>query len=188
MWLKIKELGQTAGFGPCFHLPGQPILEFRFLEPRPTLAGFWAKNTPPEGEPLTVSGAGGYRHLALGHIPRRVEEVPVLRRERLWSVLPLPKTADPRRINPMCIFWWGRSTSLCRIRAWRGGTLGGQLINRGCPTGFCGEVRPLLEGNTSLLIKLGLINMGSTFSKQPSAGGKVCSSHYLTLGEQCVLA
>ena len=22
LWLKIKELGQTAGFGPCFHLPG----------------------------------------------------------------------------------------------------------------------------------------------------------------------
>ena len=34
-WLKIKDLGQTAGFGPCFHLPGQPILEFRFFEPQP---------------------------------------------------------------------------------------------------------------------------------------------------------
>ena len=22
VWLKIKDLGQTAGFGPCFHLPG----------------------------------------------------------------------------------------------------------------------------------------------------------------------
>ena len=22
LWLKIQELGQTAGFGPCFHLPG----------------------------------------------------------------------------------------------------------------------------------------------------------------------
>ena len=21
-WLKIKQEGQTAGFGPCFHLPG----------------------------------------------------------------------------------------------------------------------------------------------------------------------
>ena len=32
VWLKIKRSeGQTAGFGPCFHLPGQPILEFRFF-------------------------------------------------------------------------------------------------------------------------------------------------------------
>ena len=22
VWLKIKQEGQTAGFGPCFHLPG----------------------------------------------------------------------------------------------------------------------------------------------------------------------
>ena len=37
-WLKIKRSeGQTAGFGPCFHLPGQAILEFSgFLNsPRP---------------------------------------------------------------------------------------------------------------------------------------------------------
>ena len=26
VWLKMKQEGQTAGFGPCFHLPGQPIL------------------------------------------------------------------------------------------------------------------------------------------------------------------
>ena len=31
MWLKIKQEGQTAGFGPCFHLPGQPILGTGFL-------------------------------------------------------------------------------------------------------------------------------------------------------------
>ena len=36
MWLKIKQQGQTAGFGPCFHLPiGLPILAFRFFEPQP---------------------------------------------------------------------------------------------------------------------------------------------------------
>ena len=35
VWLKIKQEGQTAGVGPCFHLPGQPILEFRFFEPQP---------------------------------------------------------------------------------------------------------------------------------------------------------
>ena len=36
VWLKIKRSeGQTAGFGPCFHLPGQLILEFRFFEPQP---------------------------------------------------------------------------------------------------------------------------------------------------------
>ena len=31
MWLQIE----PAGFGPCFHLPGQPILEFQFFEPQP---------------------------------------------------------------------------------------------------------------------------------------------------------
>ena len=35
VWLKIKQEGQTAGFGPCFHFPGPPILDFRFFEPRP---------------------------------------------------------------------------------------------------------------------------------------------------------
>ena len=25
VWLKIIREGQTAGFGPCFHLPGQAI-------------------------------------------------------------------------------------------------------------------------------------------------------------------
>ena len=36
VWLKIRRSeGQTAGCGPCFHLPGQPILEFRFFEPPP---------------------------------------------------------------------------------------------------------------------------------------------------------
>ena len=25
VWLKIKQEGQTAGFGPCFHLPGFPF-------------------------------------------------------------------------------------------------------------------------------------------------------------------
>ena len=35
MWLKIKQEGQTAGFGPCFHLPGQAILDFRFFQPQP---------------------------------------------------------------------------------------------------------------------------------------------------------
>ena len=27
VWLKIKQEGQTAGFGPCFRLPRQAILE-----------------------------------------------------------------------------------------------------------------------------------------------------------------
>ena len=31
VWLKVKQEGQTAGSGPCFHLPGQPMLEFRFF-------------------------------------------------------------------------------------------------------------------------------------------------------------
>ena len=35
LWLKIKPEGQTAGFGPCFHLPRQAMLEFRFFEPPP---------------------------------------------------------------------------------------------------------------------------------------------------------
>ena len=38
VWLKIHQEGQTAGFGPRFHLPGQPILEFRFFEPQPNVA------------------------------------------------------------------------------------------------------------------------------------------------------
>ena len=33
--LKMEQEGQTVGFGPCFHLPGQPILEFRLFEPQP---------------------------------------------------------------------------------------------------------------------------------------------------------
>ena len=33
IWLKIHQQGQTAGVGPCVHLPGQPILEYRFSEP-----------------------------------------------------------------------------------------------------------------------------------------------------------
>ena len=37
VWLRIKQEGQTAGFSPCFHLPGQPILEFRFCEPQPNV-------------------------------------------------------------------------------------------------------------------------------------------------------
>ena len=37
VWLKIKQEGQTAGFGPCFHLPGPAILVFRFFEPQPYL-------------------------------------------------------------------------------------------------------------------------------------------------------
>ena len=31
VWLKIYELGQNAGVGPCFHLPGQAILGTGFL-------------------------------------------------------------------------------------------------------------------------------------------------------------
>ena len=31
VWLKINQEGQTACFGPCFHLPGQPMLQFRFF-------------------------------------------------------------------------------------------------------------------------------------------------------------
>ena len=34
--LKIKQGGGGyAGFGPCFHLPGQAILGHRFVEPQP---------------------------------------------------------------------------------------------------------------------------------------------------------
>ena len=32
MWFsKLNDRGKTAGFGPCFHLPGQPILGAGFL-------------------------------------------------------------------------------------------------------------------------------------------------------------
>ena len=33
-WLKIKQEGQTAGFGPCFDLPGFHF-GYRFFEPQP---------------------------------------------------------------------------------------------------------------------------------------------------------
>ena len=33
VWLENKQEGQTAGLGPCFRLPGQASLEFRFFEP-----------------------------------------------------------------------------------------------------------------------------------------------------------
>ena len=36
VFCKIEQEGQTAGVGPCSHLPGQPILEFRCFEPQPT--------------------------------------------------------------------------------------------------------------------------------------------------------
>ena len=39
LWLKIKQW-QAAGFGPCFHLPRQAILEFRFFEPLPYLSTY----------------------------------------------------------------------------------------------------------------------------------------------------
>ena len=51
----INQEGQTACFGPCFHLPGQPILEFRFFEPQPfELQGrvFGFRSSPEEA--LTV--------------------------------------------------------------------------------------------------------------------------------------
>ena len=31
VWLKIEELKQTAGFGPCFHLQGKPFWNSGFL-------------------------------------------------------------------------------------------------------------------------------------------------------------
>ena len=34
VWLNTKE-GQTAGLGPCFHFPGQPILDFQLFAPHP---------------------------------------------------------------------------------------------------------------------------------------------------------
>ena len=37
--LKIRSEGQTAGVGPCFQLPGQPILEFWCFEPQPNEEG-----------------------------------------------------------------------------------------------------------------------------------------------------
>ena len=44
LWLKIKQRGY-AGVGPCFHFPGQPILELRvFLGPQPYVC---VKTAPP---------------------------------------------------------------------------------------------------------------------------------------------
>ena len=44
-------LRQTAGFGPCFHLPGQAILEFRFFEPQPN--GDWPHPDPEVASKIT---------------------------------------------------------------------------------------------------------------------------------------
>ena len=50
LWVKIKKGGQTAGVGPCFHLPGQAMLEFRFVEPQPENTGKPQKgNRNPSG-------------------------------------------------------------------------------------------------------------------------------------------
>ena len=53
VWLKIKQQGQTAGFGPRVHLPGQAILEFRFFEPQPSGANGFG----PFGPSLSCSVA-----------------------------------------------------------------------------------------------------------------------------------
>ena len=58
MWLKIKKQGQTAGFGPCFHLPVlvhvKPVLvhvlAFRFFEPQP-LKTWLDTSRLPNGRP-----------------------------------------------------------------------------------------------------------------------------------------
>ena len=65
VWLKIKREGQTAGFGPCFHLPGQPILEFRFFEPQPEKS---VTEATPNGAslflpPTPASGIGTLREI-----------------------------------------------------------------------------------------------------------------------------
>ena len=55
VWLKLKQEGQTAAFGPCFHLPGHPILVFRFFDFSPCfhLPGvpFWAPIFEPQPYP-----------------------------------------------------------------------------------------------------------------------------------------
>ena len=71
VWLKINQEGQTAGFGPCFHLPGQPILEFRFLEPQPN-GEATPRKTPHESPDLGRGhrqAAGRRRAAALGGLP-----------------------------------------------------------------------------------------------------------------------
>ena len=65
VWLKITQKGQTAGFGPCFHLPGQPILAQK--EEAPSHKSFgnvckwvWLKKIKQEGQ---TAGFGLCFHL-----------------------------------------------------------------------------------------------------------------------------
>ena len=47
VWLKLNRKGY-AGFGLCFHLPGQPILEFRFLSHSHVYIYIWSPPPPPK--------------------------------------------------------------------------------------------------------------------------------------------
>ena len=64
VWLKIKQEGQTAGFGPCFHLPGQPIFgtepsfsvsdsALQYTDTHTSCCCFWALTPPNKKTPRT---------------------------------------------------------------------------------------------------------------------------------------
>ena len=74
MWLKIKRSeGQTAGLGPCFHLPGQAILEFRFFEPQPraSIANCSGKRETGGGEQISHESCS---KPGPGEVPKTDEE------------------------------------------------------------------------------------------------------------------
>ena len=65
VWLKIQQEGQTAGFGPCVHLPGSPFgtgfLSHSHVRPRTSSEASAAKLTPSRGQ-LSPSGHGRGEH------------------------------------------------------------------------------------------------------------------------------
>ena len=63
LWLRIKPGGQAAG-GPWFHLPGQPILEFRVFEPQP----YGLETLGPQ---MSSKGLQGLRAISLFQPKRR---------------------------------------------------------------------------------------------------------------------
>ena len=53
MWLKIKQEGQTAGFGPCFHLPGFHVGTGFLSRSVSGSSGRWMGNLLPAERPGT---------------------------------------------------------------------------------------------------------------------------------------
>ena len=60
-----------AGFGPCFHLPGQPIWEYRFFEPDPNYCSGFTH--------LRARSSGKLPKPTNPRVPSKKDDTPVLR-------------------------------------------------------------------------------------------------------------